>query len=129
MLTHESLRQFTGTEGYHRWSPLFRRHCLTDGAQYLAEQAGAYWLMDAIASHHQTACQKDHRCRDIQFWTLKTDLDKHTCVLQCWGDSGKGEKPVVTQEIEYTDFPLEEIKLFCQPLDETNWVIMLPSEY
>ena len=42
------LNQFIGTEKYYRIS---RRHLLTDGTKYLAEQAACFWLMDAIASH------------------------------------------------------------------------------
>jgi hypothetical protein len=42
------LAQPTGTERYYRIS----RRCLpTDGTRYLAEQAGAFWLMDAAASY------------------------------------------------------------------------------
>ena len=44
------LRQFTGTTQWHRWSKLTELVC-TDGAKYLADEAGAYWLLDAIASH------------------------------------------------------------------------------
>jgi hypothetical protein len=32
------------------------------------------------------------------------------------------------QEIEYTDFPLEEIKVYAC-WDGTHWMLMLPSEY
>ena len=42
------LTQFIGTTGYYRIS---RRHLLTEGTKYLAEQATCFWLMDAIASH------------------------------------------------------------------------------
>ena len=42
------LAQFTGTQTYTR---ITRRHLLTDGARYLADQAECYWLMDAVASH------------------------------------------------------------------------------
>ena len=44
------LALFTGTQHYYR---LARKHLLTDGTKYLADAAGAYWLMDAIASHLQ----------------------------------------------------------------------------
>jgi hypothetical protein len=43
-----NLDGFTGTEAYHPWSILFRKAVLTDGAKYLADKAGAYWLMDVI---------------------------------------------------------------------------------
>ncbi len=42
------LSLFTGTEHYYRIS---RRHLLTDGTKYLAEEAECFWMMDAIASH------------------------------------------------------------------------------
>ena len=42
------LAQFTGTGAYYRIS---RKHVLTDGTRYLAEQGGCFWMMDAIASH------------------------------------------------------------------------------
>jgi hypothetical protein len=42
------LSNFIGTEKYYR---LTRKHLLTDGTKYLAEAAGAYWLMEAIASY------------------------------------------------------------------------------
>ena len=35
------LSQFKGTERYYR---LNRRCLITDGAKYLADEAGAYWL-------------------------------------------------------------------------------------
>ena len=127
-LQNENLGHFTGTEGYTRWSPLFPRMVLTDGAKFVAENGGghgAYWLMDAIASHQPT-CMKHEMLREMQFWTLKVNPDK-SCVLECRKDSG--HKPTVRQEIEYTDFDLAEIKLYVAPLDEKHYVIMLPSEY
>ena len=42
------LSYFTGTEKYYRIS---RRHLLTDGTKYLAEETECFWMMDAIASH------------------------------------------------------------------------------
>lgn len=42
------LAQFTATERYYR---LNRLCLLTDGTKYLAECAGAFWLMDAAASY------------------------------------------------------------------------------
>jgi hypothetical protein len=117
------LNQFCGTMEYTRWSFLFRKHCLTDGAKFLAEKAGAFWLMDAIASHH-AKCMQDPMLQGIQFWTLKIKDGKGTLI--CERDS---DDIAIKQEIPFTDFPLEEIKLYCQPLDATNYVIMLPSEY
>jgi hypothetical protein len=133
MLNPTTLNQFTGTEGYHRWSVLFPNMLLTDGAMYVAEnggQSGAYWLMDAIASHQPALRKhKDTRLQDMQFWFLKVSPDKKA-VLECWADTGEGEKPVVVQKIEYSDFDLPEIKLYVGPVEEGGRrVILLPSEY
>ena len=67
--------------------------------------------------------------RDIQFWTLEvTEKDgRRSAVLTCRADSG--EKPAITQEIEYTDFDLPKIDLWVEPLDENTCVILLPNEH
>ncbi len=127
----DQLIQFTGTDGYIRWSPLFPRMTLTDGAKFVADNggtSGAYWLMDAIASHQPKAL-KDERLREIQFWKLTvTEKDgRKSAVLTCRADSG--EKAAITQEIEYTDFDVPEIDLWVGPVDEKTYCILLPSEY
>lgn len=119
------LRMFTGTNAYYRYSPLFRNILLTDGSKYLAENANAFWLMDVIASHQPNAL-KDKDLDYFQLWTLKVNKD-HSAVITCQKDSGA--KPSITQNIEYTDFELDEVQLYCQRYDEKNRVIFLTSEY
>jgi hypothetical protein len=104
---------------------------LTDGAKFVAENGGAhgaFWLMDAIASHQPKAL-KNEMLRDIQFWTLEvTEKDgRKSAVLTCRVDSG--ENPFITQKIEYTDFDLPKIDLWVEPLDENTYVILLPNEH
>jgi hypothetical protein len=142
----DRLRGFYGSEDKHAYSSLFRRHLLTDGAKYLAEKAGAYWLMDVIASHHrkvQTSAQiraaaGNDRLLWLQIWRIKKTKGKSSCVVTCWEDTGKDERPVVRQCIEYTDFPFDLYELyvgrqvdFNDPENESKvkWVIMLKSEY
>jgi hypothetical protein len=125
MNLQDELRQFTGTEHYTRWSYLFPRMVLTDGAKYLAQKGECFWLMDAIASH-QPECLKHEALRYIQFWTL-TKHPEGNATLKCFEDSGL--PPVVTQEIPYTDFPLDTIKLYVQTMGDGHYCIMLPSEY
>jgi hypothetical protein len=112
------LSQFYGTEEYHRWSILFPRFVLTDGAKYLAEQAGAYWLMDAIASYKQRYVKEGfavaHLKKAKKGWVLTID-DGNDNVL-------------AKQKIEYSDFPLDEIKLYAVQSGDL-WVMMLPTEY
>jgi len=122
----DGLTNFYGSESFHKFSVLFPKHILTDGAKFLADNAGAYWLMDAIASHHGK-CIKDEMLRDMQFWTLKTDVEKHTAVLTCDRDTND---TAIKQVIEHTDFPLPEIKLYCAPSgDGKHYTILLDSEY
>ena len=57
---------------------------------------------------------------EFQVWNLKVHSDRSATVF-C--DDGNGN-PVYTQEIPFTDFPLDEVKLYF-----ANNVIHLPSEY
>lgn len=105
---------------YRHWLAGMR---FTEGVQYLAEKAGAFWLVDAIASYQPSKqVRSNERLQEFQLWELKVNLAEHTCVLTCREDSD--EKPVITQRIEYTDFPLASIKLYVE-----DRVILLPSEH
>jgi hypothetical protein len=110
-----NLSQFIGTENFHR---ITARHILTDGTKYLAEQAQCFWLMTAVASH-----LPKHFHDYFAVAELKVVGNSATLIL----DDGNGNV-FARQSIEYTDFPLSEIKLYCS-FDEEFWVIMLTSEY
>lgn len=118
----DGLAQFYGTDQYHRLSPLHGKLVCTDGVAWLAEAAGAYWLIDAIASWQPTAL-KDPMLREIQFWRLKRD--GAGARLACLRDSND---EAFAQEIEFTDFPLDEIELFACQCDPYI-VLMLRTEY
>src|ERR1700730_15173147 len=47
-LSKDDLTQFTGSEHWYRHA-MVRDVLYTDGVQYVAETAGAYWLIDEIA--------------------------------------------------------------------------------
>lgn len=112
------LAQFHGTEGYTRYMTLL----LTDGMKYLAEQGECWWLMDVVASYqHQLVKEKIH----FQLWQIKKNED-NSCKVTCREDTG--EKPVVEQEIEYTDFPLDEYEFYVV-VDGNGSVAMLKTEY
>ena len=99
---------------------------LTDGVKFLADEAHCYWLLDAIGSYQpELAKHPDGRLQGIQFWRLKVNPDK-SAVLTCVADSG--EPPAVTQEIEYTDFPLPEVQVWVG-IEEGRRIALLPSEY
>ena len=113
-----ALANFYGTMQYYKFSLVCPDLVLTDGAEFVAKECEAYWLMDLIASY-QAECAKDEQLKYMQFWTLK--VTDGTGVVTCERDSND---IAFRQEIPYTDFPLDEIKLYC-----TNNVIMLTSEY
>ena len=123
MITEADLQQFCGScTWYRHWTG---KLTYTEGVQYLAECAKAYWLIDAIASYQgQEVLTRDHLLREFQVWTLTVHEDR-TARLECVPDTG--QPPVITQDIEWTDFPLSEIKLYVC-LGE-KLCLMLPSEY
>ena len=109
------LSQFIGTEKLYR---ITHRHVLTDGTKFLAEKAQCFWLFDAIASHLT-------KTYDDYFAVARLAVKDSSATLTL--DDGN-DAVFATQQIEYTDFPMKEIKLYCS-FDGTHWVIMLTSEY
>ncbi len=116
VLTESDLNQFTGTETWFRHG-INRDVLYTDGAQFVAEHGGAYWLLDAIAIAQQF--DKRVAAEPFQVWTLKV-CDDRSATLTC---SDGDDNIVYTQEIKFTDFPLAEIRLWL-----AGGVIYLPSE-
>ena len=116
-LSEVQLRQFTGSENWYRHG-INRAVLYTDGAKYVADQGGAHWLLDIIAIAQQH--DKSVSAEEFQVWNLKVHSDRSATVF-C--DDGNGN-PVYTQEIPFTDFPVDEVKLYF-----ANSVIHLPSEY
>lgn len=116
-LSPADLLQFTGTENWYR-HPLVRDVVYTDGARYLAQQAGAYWLLDEIALAQKAS--KIVGAEPFQTWTLEVAADQ-SAVLRC--DDGNGRSLLETL-IPWTDFPLDGIRLFF-----CGGTILLPSEY
>lgn len=115
-LNESDLANFTGSENWYRhW---LGKVLFTDGTKYVADQAGAYWLVDEVAIN-QT--RPNVRAEEFQVWVLKVDLENRKGVLTC--EDGDGNI-VFTKKIEFTDFPLSEIRLYC-----TDNTILLPSEY
>ena len=114
----EVMRQFTGSEHWYRGT-INRKVVFTDGAKHVADNGGAYWLLDeiALAQLHVKAVAAE----EFQVWKLKADVLKHTGTLTC--EDGNGNK-VFEKALEFTDFPLPEITLWFA--DNT---IFLPSEY
>jgi hypothetical protein len=111
------LAQFTGSQHFYRHS-LVREVLYTAGAQYVADTAGAHWLLDeiALAQRHIIPVKRE----DFQVWDLKVDADQKA-ILTC-GD-GNGLE-VYSKPVPFTDFPEPGIRFYYADL-----VIHLPSEY
>ena len=82
LLNH--LEQFYGTQYYY---PLWPKVFLTDGAQFLAQEAACYWLMDAIASHIVHLSKKPRSSPKIAFF--KSPILRFIwCLLGAWERAG-----------------------------------------
>ena len=116
-LMKADLSQFSGSENWYRHG-INRKVLFTDGAKYVADAGGAYWLLDEIAiiQPHNKAVAAE----EFQVWKLTVRPDR-TATLTC--DDGNG-RIVYTKEIGFTDFPLDTITLWF-----ANNTIYLPSEH
>lgn len=111
-----ALAQFTGTAHYYR---LNRLCVITDGAKYLAEAAGAYWLLDTAASYLIELGTADW------FVLVRLVVTEGKAVITL--EDGNGQVHA-RQAIPYTDFPLPKQTLYAC-WDGQHWVLMLPGEY
>lgn len=119
-ISHADLSQFTGTSQYHRMPLHPTGFVYTDGVQFLAQEAGAYWLLDMIAFYQMDErIRNDEALQGIQFWHLR--VQDSAGVLVCERDK---DDVVLTHHLAYTDFPLKAVTLYV-----CSNVLLLPSEY
>lgn len=116
-LNKANLKQFSGSEYWYRHS-MVRSILFTDGAKYVADTGGAYWLLDEIAFAQKS--KKKVAAEAFQLWRL-TVKDNNAATLVC--EDGNGRK-ILAKRIPFTDFPLDEISFYF-----INNTILLPSEY
>jgi hypothetical protein len=114
-LTNSDLAQFIGSETFYRHT-VVPWMTYTEGAKFVAERGGAYWLLDEIAI---SQLLKEIQNEEFQHWklTVKDSVGNLTC------DDGN-DNVVFSKKIDFTDFPLDEIRFYV-----VGRVIMLPSEY
>jgi hypothetical protein len=83
-LNETDLHQFTGSETWYRHG-LNKNILYTDGAKYIADHGGAYWLLDEIALAQRFDAKI--ATTEFQVWKLTVNPD-HTARLVCEdGDS------------------------------------------
>jgi hypothetical protein len=68
-----ALCRFTGSEHWYRHS-LNHNVLYTDGAKYVADEGGAYWLLDEIALAQRY--QKTVAAEEFQVWTMTVNADR-----------------------------------------------------
>jgi len=108
------LAHFTGTTQWFK-NPIFPKFTYTDGVKYLAENAGAFWLIDYIFSN-QISPIKEH---PFQVWEIKVVDDEGFITI------GDGNDNLIKEfKIPYTDFPLDKYTLWF-----VEGVLLLKSEY
>ena len=109
------LSQFYGTEKYHKtfvFSPTLKH---TDGVQYFAEQAGAFWFLDIVATEIYPFSNK------YPFMTIYlTAKDGKAEIIVQDGDISR----LYQKQIDFTDCPDGTYEFFL-----TDDVLMLCSEY
>jgi len=117
-LTRDDLNRFSGgTENYYRHG-LNRNVLFTDGAKYVADEGGAYWLLDIIAISQLH--DKPLRRQPFQVWALAVQPDSSATLTVEDGNYNR----LLTQRIAFTDFPGAGITLWF-----SNNVIYLPVEH
>jgi len=111
----ENLSQFYGTENYYKtfvFNPKLRH---TDGVQYFADTAGAFWLLDIIATEiYRLSAKHDF---------IAIDLDVNNGKAKITADDGNDHR-IFQKNISYTDCPNGAYRFWL-----TGDVLMLPSEY
>jgi len=122
---------FHSTENYFRVSPIFRASlegqpvnlCYTDGVKYVAETAGAYWLIDVIFSQ-VVAIYKNQKIpterKEFLVCKLAVKDDDSAVFTITDGDDNQ----LARQAIEFTDFPAYEFTAWVE-----GGICLLPSEH
>ena len=113
-ITPSNLANFYGSENLY-FRPIARDWKYTDGIKFLSDN-GASWLVDAILSH----LKHTRKLFGQDFIVAKLKVKDRSAMLTF--DDGN-DNILAHQKIEYTDFPLPEISIYCE-----NNTLMLPSE-
>ena len=120
MFNPSDLGNFYGTG--HCYPHAFGKLLMTDGIFHMFRD-GAGWLIDIIASYQGE--KLDRQTEGFQLWKLKVNADK-SAVVTCQADSNTPN--LVSQKIDSTDFPMDEIKLYVEG-EGNRRVCLLTSEH
>lgn len=112
---NDAFAHHMGTDTYYK--TMLPGYQMTDGVYDLANRLNCHWLLGVIQSYQPTPAA---RAQPFQVWKLKRN-DTGGC--RVWMEDGN-DNEVLSQEIEYTDFPYEEATIWL-----TDRTLLLPSEY
>ena len=105
------LSGFHGTEQYYAHA--FGRMVFTDGVRYFAEEAGALWFLDIVAT-------EIIRLREA-FIHIRLNVAERKAAATA--DDGN-DRILWRKRIPFTDCPPGEYRFYL-----VDWVLLLPSEY
>lgn len=111
-----ALSQFSGSEQLFE-NPLFKGYVYTEGVKYLAEEAGAYWLIDHVFVNQMLDVLKN---QPFQVWNISVEDNASATIVVEDGDKNK----LTFFTMGYTDFPLKEFSLWL-----VDGTLLLPREY
>ncbi|MGY2932710.1 hypothetical protein IVB16_33570 [Bradyrhizobium sp. 183] len=95
------MKDFNGSEEWYR-RPLNRRITFTQGARYVADQVGAYWLLDEIAiAQVGTPLVK---AQPFQVWKLQVSGSRAILLCEDGNDAA-----VFTKEIAFRQICLRSV--------------------
>ena len=110
-----NLSQFTGSEHYYK---ILGGIMYTDSLKYLAETCQCYWFLDVICSHALSNPKVNKE--PFQVYKLTVNAN-HSAIVEI---SDGNDNILDKQRIEFTDFPLDSITVWC-----IDGIILSPSEY
>jgi len=108
------LSSFYGTENYYK-HPLVQQFLYTDGVQYFATEAGAYWFLDIVATEYFPLLKTEG------FLSIQLAVQSGAATITVTDGNDRNLK---SRRIDFTDCPEGEYLFFL-----TDGVLMLSSEY
>jgi hypothetical protein len=129
-LTAEEIRagleQFCGSPEVYRFSGLLPDVAVTEGVKYLADTAGAYWLLTDIGFEIMCNPSKYFNTDKVA-WQLK--VNDRAGVLTALDYRGR---EITSKAYSYTSFPLEKITIMSTLSEYANgkkfYILYLPNE-
>jgi len=121
-----ALKQFCGSAEVYRFSSLLPDVAVTEGVKYLAEAAGAHWLLNDIGFEMMFNPSTFYNTDEFA-WQLTVNNGAGTlAVLDYRG------REICSKSYSYTSFPLEKVTIMSALSEYANgkkfYILYLPSE-